>query len=101
MSSADRLGSGIGVSEVTAVKADTVLGNADAKDRTVARVAAVSSSLGGAASLGAGAAKKVGWLRSVKRIFDPIKSATSKSRIFTKTQTYRVLKCRRRRGSVR
>lgn len=60
MSSADRAGSGTGVSEVTAVKAETVLGNADAKERTVARMAAVSSSVGGAVSLKAGDVKNVG-----------------------------------------
>lgn len=48
------------MSEVTAVKAETVLGNADAKERTVARTAAVSSSVGGAVSVGAGDAKNDG-----------------------------------------
>lgn len=64
-SSADRAGSGTGTSDVTAERAETVPGKADAKERTVARRAGMSSWAGGWASVGEGEVKKVGWERSV------------------------------------
>lgn len=57
-SSADRTGSGMGTSEVTAVRAETVLGKEEAKERTVARRAGTSSWAGGES--GEGEVKKEG-----------------------------------------
>lgn len=64
-SSALRAGSGIGVSEVTAVRAETVLGKAEAKERTVERRASVSSWEGGWVGVGV---KKLGCVRSVDEV---------------------------------
>lgn len=57
--SALSLGSGIGVSEVAAVRAEAIDGNAEAYDRTVARSASGERSIGG--SSGGGGWKREGW----------------------------------------
>lgn len=71
------------MSDVTAVSAETVLGNDDAKESTVARRAAVSS-WEGAGSSGVGDWKKVGCVRSGIR---SVSSHTSHQAIGTGAST--------------
>lgn len=56
----------MGVSDVTAVRAETVLGKDEAKERTVARRPSMSSCDG--SSEGAIVWKRDGWLRSVAAV---------------------------------
>jgi hypothetical protein len=74
----ERLASGMGVSDVAAVRADAVDGKKEAEARTVARRAKGVSSGGGEESVGM-EWKRVGWALSIQAVSD---SNSEKTRLY-------------------